>query len=417
MPVILSVKFAGVQGIQPLGIEMYAMSDKDTLVDATEWNISPSKCLNDRIVVQATSTRSWSSIFDYDGLADVTYVPIIARTSQGISISNAARSLSTQVSSEDGAKVIFTLPDVSLEDASDVDWFCIGIYTRLKNNSWFFKEVHSFPDHSGDVPIQLRDLLASVDEELQRSSLDDSYFTLPPATIFSKPKVLSPTKSLNPSPRAAPSSYSARSPTEPEAQVSIASVDSDDEQADFLVSHHREVATLQARLAAAENELRLTKSKTHVKMVHQAVGDSRPLVTMSCSDCDRHQREARSAKDRLVELEAALVLQDLVGDKTADKLITAEENRSLSLRCAELEGKCAVQAKLIEDLNRTKKQLIASITALPRMNFTSDVHDVGNDGDDPIVHHIRVQERVLASLRLQLDQLSTQISLATAMKN
>ena len=418
MSVTLSIQLTGVQGTQRLGVAMFAMADRETLIEATDWELMLSKCLHDRIAVQATSIRSWTATFDYEGLIGVTHVPIILRTSPGLSISSAATSLTTQVFAKDGSKVIFTLPDVSLQEVGDVDWFCVGIYTRNQNNSWLFKEVHSFPDHSDDILDQFLDLLASIDDEIQNSSFDASYSSLPPPTLYTKPKLQTPGISPAPSHRPPPTAHPSNPQTDTEVSMVSVAEETDEMHADFLISHHREVATLQSKLAAAENELRLSKGRSHSKMVNQAVGDSRPLVNAPCLECERYQREARAAKDRLVELEAALVLQDLVGDKAADKLIMGEPNRILSLRCAELEGKSAVQAKLIDELNRTKKQLIASITALPKMHLGNEVHhEVGTEGEDPIVYHIRVQERVLASLRLQLDQLSTQISLATAMKN
>ena len=390
MPVLLRVRFSGITQGQPIGLEMHAMKDPYTQEDASEWDVSPSRCLQDRIVVESQSLKAWSATFDYDNVQGVSFVPVIVRSSPGVSISQAARSLSTQVSINDGANLIFSLSDVSLLESNDVDWFCVGVFA-LKDSVWFFKEIHSFPEHAGDISKQLKELLISVQSELDAPGLDNSFISLPsPVTQVAPPLVCSPQKTL---------------PT------------IDSQHAEFLASHHREVTALNGKLTAVENELKLHKMKTHIKTVSQAVGDSRPIISVTCENCERNQQEARAAKDRLIELEAASVLSELVGGQAADVLILTEENRALNLRCAELEGKCSVQTRLIEELNHTKKQLVNSITAMPKATSASEVVQMEVDGDDPIVHHIRIQERLVNSLRSQLDQLSTQISLATAMKN
>ena len=221
----------------------------------------------------------------------------------------------------------------------------------------------------------------------------------------------------------------------PESGVGIAT-ESQLGQLDFFVHHNREVRSLQTHVERLEGELAKYRSRDvgePRKLVAHLEGRSgRPPV---CEDCAKKEAQVAEYKERLVELEATAVLNELMGgSQNAELCIVQEDNRTLRLRCAEMEGKCAIQEKLIAELRLIKKQLVSSITKIPKQEGTGTATaagasssrtgerelmsaDVCPDQEDPVIHHIRVQERLIAALKEQLEILGTQLTIGQALGN
>ena len=182
-------------------------------------------------------------------------------------------------------------------------------------------------------------------------------------------------------------------------------------QVDFFAHHNREVRTLQGQVERLEGEL--LKYRARERFGPLARGKSK-----HCEKCATSEAEVAMFKERLVELEANAVLSELMGGSgKAEFLIVQEENRTLRLKNAELEGKCSVQTRMIDELKNVKKQLVDSITRIPKStrSFVSEISENFGPDEDPVVHHIRVQERLIAGLKEQLDILATQLTIGQAL--
>ena len=189
-------------------------------------------------------------------------------------------------------------------------------------------------------------------------------------------------------------------------------------KSDFFAAHNREVRHLKGLVASLENQLKRADSLNSKSQSGPITAPIR-LDGFECTECIDKDIELKRTRDRVMELEAGAVLSDLLGGghQSSELLLTQEENRSLKLKCAELEGRSQVQARLINELKATKQQLVNSITTLPKPTHIDAQIDPAKEGEDPIVHHIRVQERLVYTLKDQLDKLSTQVHLAKALNH
>lgn len=180
---------------------------------------------------------------------------------------------------------------------------------------------------------------------------------------------------------------------------------------DFFIHHNREVRSLQKQVERLEGELAKYRAKDKCGPTVM----SPRAKNSSCEKCATSEAEVAILKERLVELEATAVLSELMGGSSkAEFLIVQEENRTLRLKNAELEGKCAVQVRMIDELKNVKRQLVDSITKIPKVS-KSFVADISENCEDPVVQHIRVQERLIGALKEQLDILATQLTIGQAL--
>jgi hypothetical protein len=193
-------------------------------------------------------------------------------------------------------------------------------------------------------------------------------------------------------------------------------------QLDFFIHHNREVRALQAHVERLETEL--LKYRTKEKLGTGAGSpraETRLKIKGGCDHCATAELDVATLKERLVELEASAVLSELMGGSSkADFLILQEETRTLRLKNAELEGRCAVQERMIEELKNVKKQLVNAITKIPKsIKSAIPTGDLGVENftpdEDPVIHHIRVQEGLIAALREQLEILATQLTIGQAL--
>ena len=266
------------------------------------------------------------------------------------------------------------------------------------NLGLFFKEVLAFPETRGLIPTQLLELIRSAIEELGHTELDQSFIRLDDLPLTSKPVG-------EPKPPSLPSL------SHPDMEGIILALKARLWFQNFKHQiaeerMHEELAGWKRKVSRFESSRSAQRPKLDV------------LPTIQCQNCSNAEQKLAILSDKINDYEASKVLADLVGgEKPAEFLLAKEENRILKLRLSELQGKVSAQAKIIEELNKTKQSLVSSITALPRSfcDFLPKLQPA-QDGEDPIVFHVRAQEKLVLTLKSEIEQLATQASIARGLQ-
>ena len=388
---MLKLNISFTDKLQPIGTECWLIGPSSEPV-STSWKKSYSSIMDDSISVnEGVVTIDTTSLRTGDSIA------ILIRTDESRTLSEASRSVAKLRVYGNESESFFEATNVALDEAEpDIDWFCVGLVMNT-NLGLYFKEVLAFPETRGLIPTQLLELIGSAIEELGHTELDQSFIRLDDLPLTSKPVG-------EPKPPSRPSL------SHPDMEGIILALKARLWFQNFKQEKmHEELAGWKRKVSRFESSRSAQRPKPEVETARSI---------LQCQNCSNAEQKLAILSDKINDYEASKVLADLVGgEKPAEFLLAKEENRILKLRLSELQGKVSAQAKIIEELNKTKQSLVSSITALPRSfcDFLPKFQPA-QDGEDPIVFHVRAQEKLVLTLKSEIEQLATQASIARGLQ-
>jgi hypothetical protein len=282
-----------------------------------------------------------------------------------------------------GNSPILKMNGIEMDD--HVNWMCVGVFVLSPSKKYTFSEIVSFPERSGDIEEQLKELLKMIEPE--RATATTTTSAAAPASPVPQPGIRIhqlPLISL-------PSSLSV-------SQRSLIGVSAK------LWLERKNNARLEKSLQSLNREIR----NLQAKQIKALPLKKSPGLPEPCSSCERKSKEIDLYKGQMLEMEATKALEDFIGG-TSETILLKTKCKELQKKCAELEGKCSAQFKYIENLRQKKIQLVKDTKNLSSL---APRHDESSTGKDAVFLE---QEKMILELRTVIEQLTMQLTLGMSL--
>lgn len=160
-----------------LHLEFVELNQNGRVLGLAEKRVNAGLIMRESITRESIDGRKLNAIIHIDRLhSSVARVGVIIRAAEGCVLRTDSMTISFSIFSEDPSKVqsdeIKFADGISLADYdAEVDWFCFGILSLQRSESGriekaFFKDISSFPLHSGDIANQMEDLAQTLSDDI-----------------------------------------------------------------------------------------------------------------------------------------------------------------------------------------------------------------------------------------------------------